>query len=146
MLYLLPNLLDETCDASLQLPKAVFDAVAEIDGLICENEKEGRRFLKRFRTKKILQEMPLQLLNEHTPSKDLEALVAPLIKGQTWGLVSDAGLPCIADPGAPLVQLARKKNIAIRAFAGPSSLMMALQLSGFSGQRFSFYGYLPKDS
>jgi 16S rRNA (cytidine1402-2'-O)-methyltransferase len=87
--------------------------------------------------------MPLALLNEHT--SDLQTLIEPLLKGQTWGLISDAGLPCIADPGADLVFLAHQKKIDIKTFIGPSSIIMALQLSGFGGQKFTFHGYLPRE-
>ncbi|MDB6081705.1 MAG: hypothetical protein JWO53_977 [Chlamydiia bacterium] len=145
MLYLLPNLLDESQDAALYLPKIVFDAVETIDGIIAESEKGARRYLKRFKTKKILQEMHVRLLNEHTKESDLKELMAPLQRGEIWGLVSDAGLPCIADPGAQIVALANAFSIPVTALPGPSSIVLALMLSGFSGQRFSFHGYLPKD-
>ncbi len=145
MLYLLPNVFDESQDHHTLLPQSVDKAVSCIDGLIAESEKEARRYLKRFQTKKPLQQMPILLLNEHTQDKDLTALLDPIKKGECWGLISDAGLPCIADPGAKLVALAHKLQIKVEAFTGPSSIVLALMLSGFSGQRFSFHGYLPKE-
>lgn len=145
MLYLLPNLLDDSQDAALCLSKNVGDAVSTIDGLIAESDKAARRYLKRFSIKKPLQEMQVRLLNEHTQKSDLKELLEPLKRGETWGLISDAGLPCIADPGAQIVALAHAEGIPVTALAGPSSIFLALMLSGFSGQRFSFHGYLPKE-
>jgi 16S rRNA (cytidine1402-2'-O)-methyltransferase len=89
--------------------------------------------------------MPIRLLNEHSNSQSWCELLEPLKKGEIWGLVSDAGLACIADPGAELVSLARKAGIQVRAVLGPCSIIHALMLSGFSGQQFIFHGYLPKD-
>ncbi len=141
-LYLLPNLLDdELPDHTPFLPANIGTIIAKLDGVICESEKPARRFLSRFKKA----QLPLVLLNEHTKEEELAALIEPLEKGGTWGLLSDAGLPCIADPGALVVKLARKKGIAIEAIVGPSSLIMALMLSGFSGQHFSFHGYLPRE-
>lgn len=142
-LYLLPNLLDETLPAEPFLPISVNRAVASIQGLIAESEKMARRYLRRFLSHEEMARMPLAVLNEHTQT--LSDLIKPLESGQTWGLISDAGLPCIADPGADLVWLAHQKGIAVETFVGPSSLIMALQLSGFSGQHFSFHGYLPRE-
>jgi len=144
-LLLLPNLLDESLPHESGLPPAVSAAVATIGGLIAESEKSARRYLRRFLSHDQMAKTPLRLLNEHTRPGDLESLLAPLLNGETWGLISDAGLPCIADPGSPLVFLAHQRGIPVETFAGPSSLLMALQLSGFSGQNFSFHGYLPRE-
>lgn len=143
-LYLLPNLLDETLPWEPFLPASVAGAVSSLDGLIAESEKEGRRYLRRFVDHERMAKTPIRLLNEHTA--ELEMLLEPMLRGETWGLVSDAGLPCIADPGAPLVLLAREKKVRVVALAGPSSILMALQLSGLSGQRFAFHGYLPREA
>lgn len=142
-LYLLPNLLEETLPTEPFLPSSVGTAVAAIQGLICESEKMGRRYLRRFISHDAMAKMPLRTLNEHT--QDLAELLKPLEEGETWGLISDAGLPCIADPGSDLVWRAHEKNIAVETFVGPSSILMALQLSGFSGQNFCFHGYLPRE-
>lgn len=141
-LYLLPNLLDESLNIEDFFPKRVRNAVEEIQGLICESEKIARRYLRKFLSHDEMAKMPLTLLNEHT--EDLGALIAPLKKGEVWGLISDAGLPCIADPGAKLVWLAHQNNIEVEALIGPSSIILALQLSGFDAQNFSFHGYLPR--
>jgi 16S rRNA (cytidine1402-2'-O)-methyltransferase len=143
MLYLLPNLLGETADYALLLPRGVDLVVAELDGIIAESAKAARAYLKHFKLKKPLQEMPVLLLNEHT--KESDGLLDGAKMGEVWGYVSDAGLPALADPGAELVRLARKLDIPVRTLPGPSSIIMALQLSGFSGQQFTFHGYLARE-
>ncbi len=145
-LLLLPNLLDETLPSEPFIPMSVGSAVSQLDGLIAESEKSARRYLRRFVSHEHMAKTPLRLLNEHTEKKELEELLSPMRSGQTWGLISDAGLPCIADPGSDLVYLAHMNGIDVETFVGPSSIVMALQLSGFSGQRFTFHGYLPRDA
>ncbi len=142
---LLPNLLGDYRHAEVFLPASVFKAMQSIDGLIAESEIEGRRYLKRFETKKPAMEIPIALFNEHTPESDLDFLLEPIVKGERWGLVSDAGLPCIADPGSKLVLRAVQRGIQIQAFVGPSSILLALMLSGLPGQKFFFHGYLDRD-
>jgi 16S rRNA (cytidine1402-2'-O)-methyltransferase len=140
-LHLLPNLLfTEMADTDL-LPQSVGQTVAQLQGLIGESPKEARLYLKRFGKKDI----PIAELNEHTSSQELNALLEPLKRGEVWGLMSDAGMPCLADPGALLVRRVREEGLKIRAICGPSSLLLALILSGMPGQRFSFHGYLPRE-
>lgn len=141
-LLLLPNLLGPLKDHREFLPSSVDQVIASMDGLIAESEGEGRRYLKRFNTKKKPHEMPVALLSKKF--KDLDFLLEPVVKGETWGVVSDCGLPCLADPGAALVLRARQLNIPVVAFTGPSSFTYALMLSGLPGQSFFFHGYLPK--
>ena len=145
MLYLLPNLLDEELPLDPFLPPGVGEAVRSLQGIIAESEKGARRYLRRFLDHDSMAKMPIRLLNEHTPAAEVGALLIPIIRGEIWGLISDAGLPCIADPGAPLVLLAQSKGVKVVAFPGPSSLLLALQLSGLNGQRFAFHGYLPRE-
>lgn len=144
-LLLLPNLLGDHKHAEIFLPASVAKAVLTIDGLIAESETEGRRFLSRFQTKKTVSETPIALFNEHTPDDHIDFLLEPMKKGERWGLISDAGLPCIADPGSKLVQRARQIGIAIQAFVGPSAIMLALMQSGLPGQKFYFQGYLERN-
>lgn len=144
-LFLLPNLLSETSDPVLALPAGLSIIVEELNGLIAEDAKAGRAFLKRHLATRKVADVPVVLLNEHTRDEELDALLLPLLQGQTWGVVSDAGLPCMADPGARLVAKARRRGISIRALPGPCSLVLALMLSGFSAQNFSFHGYLPRE-
>lgn len=143
-LYLLPNLLEETLPIEPFLPISVGEAVRKIQGLIAESEKMARRYLRRFLSHDEMAKMPLALLNEH--SKDAMPLLEPMKRGEVWGLISDAGLPCLADPGADLVWLAHQNGIHVETFVGPSSIVMALQLSGFGGQQFAFHGYLPREA
>lgn len=144
-LLLLPNLLGEAKYHEPFLPASVDKAVASLDGLIAESENGGRRFLGRFETKKPAREIPIALFNEHTDDADIDFILEPLVQGERWGLVSDAGLPCVADPGAKLVYRARQLGINVQAFIGPSSIMLSLMLSGLPGQRFTFHGYLAKE-
>lgn len=145
-LLLLPNVLSaEIRHHELFLPASVDKAVETIDGLIAESASGGRRYLGRFSTKKPANEIPIALLNEHTQDNEIDFLLEPIHKGERWGLVSDCGLPCLADPGSKLVKRARETGIVIQAFVGPSSIFMALMLSGMSGQKFFFHGYLDKN-
>ncbi len=142
-LYLLPNSLGQF-DLNLfsaELP----EVVAQLDGLIAESAQNGRSFLNHFRTKKPPYQIPLALLHGKTPLDELDFFLQPVLNGESWGLISDAGLPCMADPGSRLVFRARQRGITIKALNGPSSLTYALMLSGFPSQRFSFHGYLPKE-
>ena len=144
-LLLLPNVLGDVKHHALFLPASVDKAVASLDGLIAESATAGRRFLGRFETKKPANEIPIALFNEHTPDADIDFLLEPIRKGERWGLISDGGLPCIADPGAKLVTRASKSGIVVQAFSGPSSILLGLMLSGLPGQRFYFAGYLDKE-
>jgi 16S rRNA (cytidine1402-2'-O)-methyltransferase len=147
MLYLLPNLLGDSEEHSDMLPISVDRAVSELDQLIAESEKAGRRFLKRFAfaPPKTFRDIPIHLLNEHTTPKEREELLRQVVQGQKWGLVSDCGMPCLADPGEEFVLQARERGVEVKALVGPSSILLALVLSGLGGQRFTFRGYLPKE-
>lgn len=144
-LLLLPNVLGDVKHHQPFLPASVDKAVATLDGLIAESPTAGRRFLSRFETKKPAHEIPIALLNEHTKEDEIDFLLEPIRKGERWGLISDAGLPCIADPGSKLVSRARQSGIVVQAFVGPSAVLLALMLSGLQGQQFYFSGYLDKD-
>lgn len=144
-LILLPNLLEETLSPEAFLPASLGSTIKTIQGLIAESEKSARRYLRKFLSHDEMAAMPLRLLNEHTKEAELAELLEPLRQGECWGLISDAGLPCLADPGADLVWLAQSNGIAVETHAGPSSIIFALQLSGFPSQRFTFHGYLPRE-
>ncbi|MDR3624379.1 MAG: SAM-dependent methyltransferase [Chlamydiales bacterium] len=144
-LILLPNLLGEGLSHESFFPKAVDQAVGMLDGLIAESMQGGRSYLNQFRTKKPPYDIPIGILDENTRDDEIDFLLQPLKEGELWGLVSDAGLPCIADPGARVVFRARQLGIKIETLTGPSAVIMAIQLSGLPGQRFSFLGYLSKD-
>jgi 16S rRNA (cytidine1402-2'-O)-methyltransferase len=142
-LILLPNLLDETLPIEPFFPSSVTESVRSLQGLIAESEKMARRYLRKFLSHDEMAKMPLAILNEHTTS--IQELIYPMERGEVWGLISDAGLPCIADPGSDLVWLAHQKGIQVETRVGPSSIIMALQLSGLGGQAFTFHGYLPRE-
>ena len=146
-LFLLPNVLSEEGAHDRVLPKSVDEAVASIDGLIAESRPEAYRFLRRFAfiAPKTFRDIPIQLLNEHSSDAEMDELLKPLLKGECWGLISDCGMPCLADPGSEFVLKAYQKGIVVESFAGPSSILLALVLSGLGGQRFTFHGYLPKE-
>ncbi len=145
-LLLLPNLLGDHKHHELFFPPSVDKAVGTIDGLIAESVKEGRRYLSRFQLDKKPHEIPLALCNKHTREDEIDFLLEPMKNGERWGVVSDCGLPCLADPGSRLVMRAKQIGIPVKAFVGPSSIVLALMQSGLSGQNFSFHGYLDKDS
>jgi 16S rRNA (cytidine1402-2'-O)-methyltransferase len=144
-LLLLPNLLGEHQHHSLYLPSSVDKAVSTLDGLIAESASAGLRYLGRFATKKPPNQLPIALYNLHTPDEEIDFLLEPIQKGERWGLVSDAGVPCVADPGSKLVRRARQRGIVVQAFVGPVSWLLALMLSGLPGQCFYFAGYLAKE-
>ncbi len=93
----------------------------------------------------IIDDLEFRILNKKTPPEDIPGLLDPLLKGRDAGLISEAGLPCIADPGSLLVAAAHKNRIRVHPIPGPSSIFLALESSGFNGQQFSFHGYLPID-
>lgn len=144
-LLLLPNLIGDHRHHELFLPASVDKAVASIDGLIAESETAGRRYLGRFQMAKPANEIPISVYRETSSDEEIDFFLEPLLRGERWGLVSDAGLPCVADPGARLVRRARQLSIPVQAFVGPSAIMLGLMLSGLSAQRFNFHGYLEKD-
>ena len=143
-LYLIPVTLgDDLIDKAL--PPDVVTLARRLDTFVVENEKTARRFLGTIKTAKPVRELTLLTLNEHTTDKELPALLAPLLAGQDVGLMSEAGCPGIADPGAQLAALAHRKGIRVAPLVGPSSLLLALMASGLDGQRFTFLGYLPSE-
>lgn len=144
-LLLLPNLIAEHKHHQAYLPASVDKAVLSLDGLIAENPHAGRRYLNRFMDHRAAANIPIALCNKQSNEDDINFLLEPIVAGERWGFVSDAGLPCLADPGALLVGRARKLGLKIQAFSGPSSLFLSLMLSGFNCQRFAFHGYLPKE-
>ena len=141
-LYLIPTPLGDTALDQV-LPEHTRRIAAGLQTFIVEQAKTARAFLKQLPTALPLQQLTLLELNEHTPKQALEALLAPLLAGQDVGLISEAGCPAVADPGADLVRLAHARDIQVRPLVGPSSILLALIASGLVGQRFAFHGYLP---
>lgn len=141
ILYLFPGPLAET-DIEFVLPKHNIDLIKRIKHFVAEDAKMARRFLKLCDYPNI-QDAEISLLNEHTESGSYAPLLEPLLKGEHVGLMSDAGCPGIADPGAELIRLAHKKGIKVVPLVGPSSVVLTIMASGFNGQNFAFNGYLP---
>jgi 16S rRNA (cytidine1402-2'-O)-methyltransferase len=130
---------------SFVIPADVIQIVKGLEYFVVENEKSARRFLGTVKSNKPVRELNFQLLNEHTAEKDLPELIAPLLAGHNVGMLSEAGCPGIADPGATLAALAHRKGIKVSPLVGPSSILLSLMASGFNGQQFTFLGYLPSD-
>jgi len=149
-LYLIPNTLGETEALANVLPEQVQRITSQLDYFVAENAKTARAFLKLVNAShpltKPLQEIQIAELNVNTPASALAGLLAPLLAGQDGGLVSEAGVPAVADPGADLVRLAHQHGIPVRPLVGPSSLLLAVMASGLNGQSFAFNGYLPTDA
>lgn len=143
-LLLLPNLIAPTPYPELFLPQSVARAVNMIDGLIAESPTAAKRYLDLFIKDRDTRKIPVAVIDANTTAKDIDFFLEPIINGERWGFVSDAGLPCIADPGSQLVFRARQRGITIQAFVGPSALFLGLIQSGLPAQRFAFHGYLPK--
>jgi len=141
-LYLIPVPLGPTAPQD-SLPANVLATVRPLTYFVVEQAKTARAFLKAAGTDTPLQELQLEELNEHTKAEALDRLLAPLRSGHDVGLLSEAGCPAVADPGANLVALAQQENIRVVPLIGPSSLLLALMASGLNGQRFAFLGYLP---
>jgi 16S rRNA (cytidine1402-2'-O)-methyltransferase len=151
-LYLIPNTLGPTEAGALSfvLPEQVQEITSQLDYFVAENAKTARAFLKLVAVghplARPLQEIQIAELNVNTPAQALDAMLEPLLAGRDAGLVSEAGVPAVADPGADLVRLAHRHGITVRPLVGPSSLLLAVMASGLNGQSFAFNGYLPTDA
>lgn len=141
-LYLIPCTLGDT-PARQVLPQHVIDIARTLQHYVVEQPKTARQFLSALKHEQPIQSLHFATLNEHTASNELPELLAPLLAGQDVGIISEAGCPGIADPGAELVNLAHRKGIRVVPLVGPSSILLALMASGLNGQCFAFHGYLP---
>lgn len=144
-LYLIPNLLGET-PVDTSLPPVVASIVSKISHFVVEEEKSARRFIKQLCPDRVIRDLSLTTLNKHTKPSDIDALLLPLREGHAVGVISEAGCPGIADPGAEIVRRAHESGIRVHPLVGPCSMTLALMASGFNGQRWRFLGYLPIDS
>jgi 16S rRNA (cytidine1402-2'-O)-methyltransferase len=141
-LYLIPVALGESAWAEY-LPRSSRDIAAGLRHFVVENAKSARAELKRLEHPVPLRELAIEQLPEKPAATDIEKLLAPLSAGHDLGLMSEAGCPGVADPGALLVRRAHELGCTVRPLVGPSSLLLALMASGLEGQRFAFHGYLP---
>ena len=141
-LYLLPNTLGNAPPEET-IPAAALNHARTLDYIIAEDPKTARAFLKRIAPQRPLQSIRVERLDHNTPENEIPALLRPLLAGSDAGLLSEAGLPAVADPGSNLVRLAHAHGVRVVPLSGPSSLLLALAASGLDGQRFAFHGYLP---
>ena len=141
-LYLIPVTLGES-GLEAVIPQAVQQRVRALQYFVAENPKSARAYLKQVGMPKPLQELHIAALNEHTPDAAVAGMAAPLLAGHDVGVMSEAGCPGIADPGAKLVLHAHRHGIRVVPLVGPSSILLALMASGLNGQSFVFHGYLP---
>jgi 16S rRNA (cytidine1402-2'-O)-methyltransferase len=143
-LYLIPTTMGE-CDPMDVLPQTVKRTIDFIDHYIVENEKTARKSIKEVHPDKKQSELILFVLNKRTEVKEHQDFIQPLLEGKNVGLMSEAGCPGVADPGAVIVKLAHEKGIQVVPLVGPSSILLAMMASGMNGQSFTFHGYLPID-
>ncbi|HCI52430.1 MAG TPA: SAM-dependent methyltransferase [Gallionella sp.] len=141
-LYLIPCTLGET-PAEQVLPQHVINIARSLQYYVVEQLKTARQFLSALKHEHPIQSLHFETLNEHTAPTELAALLTPLLAGHDVGIISEAGCPGIADPGAALVELAHRNGIRVIPLVGPSSILLALMASGMNGQCFAFHGYLP---
>jgi 16S rRNA (cytidine1402-2'-O)-methyltransferase len=141
-LYLIPVTLGGG-DVAEVLPARTLSLVRQLTHFIVENTKSARLFLKAAQYPQPIQSVVMTILNEHTRAQDVPVLLGPLLQGTDCGLMSEAGCPAVADPGALLVRHAHEAGITVAPLTGPSSILLALMAGGLGGQRFAFHGYLP---
>lgn len=143
-LYLIPTTLGDV-DPTDVLPVTVKRSIQFIDDYIVENEKTARKFIKSIDAEKVQSTLRLSTLNKHTQTSEYNTMLQPCMEGRNVGLMSEAGCPGVADPGAVIVKIAHEKGIQVVPLVGPSSIILAMMGSGMNGQQFAFNGYLPID-
>ena len=145
-LYLLPAPLSQDTPAQAVVPAAVIERIRTLDRFVAENAKSARAWLAACGHPRPMREIAIAELNEHTHQREVPALLDPVAAGQDAGLLSEAGMPAVADPGATLVAAAHARGITVVPCVGPSSIVLALAASGLEGQRFRFVGSLPAEA
>ena len=144
-LYLIPTTLGDETEPLEVMPISVKKVIEDINYYIVENEKSARRFIKKISPKKPQPNLTIKLLDKYAIEEETQKYLDVCEQGFNVGLLSEAGVPAIADPGASIVKLAHQKNIQVVPLVGPSSILMAMMSSGLNGQNFAFNGYLPID-
>ncbi len=145
-LYLLPAPLSEDTPPEGVVPRPVLERIRTLGHFVVENAKSARAWLRACAHPKPVRELEIAELNEHTSAAAIPQLLAPALAGHDLGLLSEAGMPGVADPGAALVAAAHAHGVTVIPCVGPSSIVLALAASGLEGQRFRFVGYLPADA
>jgi 16S rRNA (cytidine1402-2'-O)-methyltransferase len=141
-LYLIPVTLGETSIEQV-LPTYNKDIITGISHFIVEDVRSARRFLKKVEKSIDIDALTFYTLNKHTDPKEISCYLQPLTEGKSMGVISEAGCPAVADPGADVVAIAQRKGLKVVPLVGPSSIIMSVMASGFNGQSFAFHGYLP---
>ena len=141
-LYLIPVTLGDTPHSQV-LPDYNTEIIRNIRHFIVEDLRSARRFLKKVDKEIDIDALTFYPLNKHTSPEDISGYLKPLVAGQSMGVISEAGCPAVADPGADVVAIAQRKNLKVVPLVGPSSIIMSVMGSGFNGQSFAFHGYLP---
>jgi 16S rRNA (cytidine1402-2'-O)-methyltransferase len=144
-LYLFPVTLGDNNNLSRVIPDDNHQVLYRIRNFVVENVRTARRFIRKSGHPLPIDEMQFFELNKHTPPEAIATYLQPLEKGEDLGILSEAGTPAVADPGAAVVNLAHQKHIRVIPLVGPNSIILALMASGFNGQQFCFHGYLPID-
>lgn len=144
-LFLIPVTLGDT-DHRQVLPEYNREIILQIRHFIVENIRTARRFLKKVEPSIAIDDLKFYELNKRTAPEIVDSYLSPLEQGEHVGVISEAGCPAIADPGADVVAIAQRKNYPVVPLVGPSSILMAVMASGFNGQSFAFHGYLPIDA
>ena len=144
ILYLIPNTLGQS-NIDNVLPSYNISVAKNLRHFIVENVRSARRFLKMLDRDIVIGDLSFYELNRHTPPDRIAELLLPIYEGHSIGIISEAGCPAIADPGADVVAIAQRKNIRVVPLVGASSIILSLMASGFNGQSFAFVGYLPID-
>lgn len=142
-LYLIPTPLSDNTTIQAIMPEGVSPILSGLFHFVVENERTARRFLRAAGYKEDFANVRLYVLDKETPHAQVQQYLQPLLNGHNVGLMSEAGCPGVADPGAQLIELCHQKNIKVIPLVGPSSILMALMASGMNGQSFCFHGYLP---
>ena len=145
-LYLIPTTLGETENPFDVLPQTIKRSIELMDYYIVENEKTARKFIKSVCPEKVQASLKLSALNKHTQKSEYSEMIQACLEGINVGLMSEAGCPGVADPGAVIVKLAHEKGIQVVPLVGPSSILLAIMASGMNGQSFTFNGYIPIDA
>lgn len=144
-LFLIPVTLGDT-EHRRVLPEYNRDVILSIHHFIVENVRTARRFLKKVEPGIVIDDLTFYELNKHTSPEQVADYLSPLAEGESVGVISEAGCPAIADPGADVVAIAQRKNYPVVPLVGPSSILLSVMGSGFNGQSFAFHGYLPIDA
>ena len=144
VIYMIPCPISDERGVWDVLPQANLDVMNSLDYFIVENTRSARRFLSKAGIKRRIEELEFVELNEHTTSaSEIEKMLKPVLAGRSAGVISEAGVPGVADPGADIVALAHRKGVRVVPLVGPSSILMSVMASGLNGQSFAFVGYIP---